>query len=118
MSGKTQLVIPTPPRRGEGSRISMSERSYFIYIMSNPIDTVLYIGVTNNLQRRVFEHKEKMVEGFTAKYNCIKLVYYEQTNEVISAIEREKQLKNWNRKKKEFLIDQMNPERKDLAIDL
>lgn len=96
----------------------MSERSYFIYIMSNPVDTVLYIGVTNNLPRRVFEHKEKMVEGFTAKYNCNKLVYYEKTNEVVSALEREKQLKKWSRAKKEFLIDQMNPERKDLAIDL
>ena len=87
-------------------------------MMSNPVNTVLYIGVTNNLHRRVFEHKEKIIEGFTAKYNCIKLVYYEQTNEVVSALVREKQLKKWNRKKKEFLIDQLNPERKDLFIDL
>jgi len=96
----------------------MSERSYFVYIMSNPTDTVLYIGVTNNLQRRIFEHKEKMVDGFTSKYNCIKLVYYEETNEVTSAIEREKQLKKWNRQKKDYLINQFNPERNDLSLDL
>jgi putative endonuclease len=96
----------------------MSERSYFIYIMSNPVDSVLYIGVTNNLQRRVYEHKEKMVEGFTSKYNCNKLVYYEETDEVASAIEREKQLKKWNRQKKDYLINQFNPERKDLSLDM
>lgn len=87
--------------------------------MSNPVDTVLYIGVTNNLSRRVFEHQQKIIEGFTSRYNCIKLVYYEETNDVTCAIEREKQLKKWSRKKKDDLINSSNPKRLDLSkVDL
>ena len=93
----------------------MPNHEYFVYIMSNILDSVLYIGVTNNLQRRVFEHQQKLLIGFTEKYNCEKLVYYEQTTDVRSAIEREKQLKKWNRSKKEFLINQFNPTRRDLS---
>ncbi|MDQ0508655.1 GIY-YIG nuclease superfamily protein [Aedoeadaptatus ivorii] len=89
-------------------------RDYFVYILSNKTDSTLYIGVTNDLLRRVWEHKEKSVAGFTAKYNVNKLVYYEVAGDVDVAIAREKQLKGWNRRKKEALIDAMNPEREDL----
>ena len=91
---------------------------YYIYILSNKANTVLYIGVTNNLARRVYEHQEKLVKGFTEKYNINKLVYYEQTNEATVAIEREKQLKKWSRKKKEWLIEQSNPLWTDLSKGL
>ena len=88
---------------------------YYVYIMTNPSYTVLYTGVTRNLVKRVYEHKQHLLpESFTAKYNVTKLVYYECTTNVESAIAREKQIKNWSRKKKDFLIDTMNPERKDL----
>ncbi len=96
----------------------MSEKSYYVYILTNPSETVLYIGVTSNLLRRIHEHKNKLIKGFTKKYNCIKLVYYEVTNDVYSALEREKQLKKWNRKKKEYLINLENPDWSDLYDDL
>lgn len=89
---------------------------YFVYILTNKLDNVLYIGVTNNLERRMFEHRNKMINGFTKKYNLTKLVYYEETSDIHSAIEREKQLKNWHRDWKINLIDAFNPEWKDLSI--
>ncbi len=88
---------------------------YFVYILSNWDDSVLYIGVTGNLTRRLYEHRNKLVDGFTKQYNVHKLVYYEHTNDVYSAISREKQLKNWNRSKKIALIEKMNPEWRDLS---
>ena len=88
---------------------------YFVYILSNWNDSVLYIGVTSNLPRRLYEHRNGLVEGFTKKYNLHKLVYYEHTNDVYSALSREKQLKNWNRSKKNILISKMNPEWVDLS---
>ena len=87
---------------------------YFVYIMTNKSKT-LYTGVTNNLQRRVYEHKEKIFKGFTAKYNITKLVYFEILNDINSAIRREKQIKGWLRKKKTDLIETTNPEWKDLS---
>lgn len=78
----------------------------------------LYIGVTNDLIRRALQHKQDLVEGFTKKYQCHKLVYFEQTNNIESAILREKQLKNWNRKKKELLIKTKNPHWKDLYNEI
>ena len=87
---------------------------YYTYIMSNDFNTTLYIGMTDNLERRVTEHRSGVNPGFTKKYNCHKLVYYEVYSDVNQAIEREKQLKKWNRAKKEALIDTMNKERKDL----
>jgi len=82
--------------------------------MSNEYNTTTYIGVTNNLLRRVWEHQNKLSEGFTNKYNLCKLIYYEFFDEMIEAIKREKQLKRWTRKKKDCLIEKMNPEWKDL----
>lgn len=92
-------------------------RYYYVYIMASASGT-LYIGVTGNLIKRVWEHKSDSVEGFTKKYQCHKLVCYEQTESAESAILREKQLKKWNRKKKEFLIRQINPGWKDLYNSL
>ncbi len=79
---------------------------------------MLYIGMTNNLQRRIYEHKNKLVDGFSKKYNLTKLVYYESTVDVASAIKREKQLKNWHRDWKINLIEENNVEWKDLSENL
>ena len=87
---------------------------YFVYILTNTHNSVLYIGVTNDLKRRVFEHKNKLIDGFSKKYNVDKLVYYEHTEDVYSAISREKQLKNLLRSKKNQLINNFNPEWVDL----
>jgi len=92
-------------------------RQYYVYILTNRNNNVLYIGVTNNLIRRTYEHKNKLVEGFSKRYKLIKLVYYETTGSIESAIEREKQLKNWHRGWKINLINQLNPEWKDLSND-
>ena len=89
---------------------------YYIYIMSNRSST-LYISVTNDLLRRVYEHKEKYVEGFTKRYSIDRLVYYESCESVESAIIREKQLKGWRRARKIALIELMNPEWKDLSLE-
>ena len=93
------------------------KKTYTVYIMTNYSETSLYIGVTSNLPKRVWEHKNKVVEGFTEKYNLDKLVYYETTDSIESAIKREKQLKNWHREWKINLIKEMNPEFKDLSLD-
>ncbi len=93
-------------------------KNYFVYILTNKTNKILYIGVTNDLLKRVNEHKNKPVKGFTKKYNVDKLVYYEQTNSVESAIKREKQLKNWHRQWKINLINNFNPTWKDLSLNL
>ena len=85
-----------------------------VYIMTNKNDTVLYTGVTSDLKKRVFQHKEKVVKGFTAKYNCTKLVYYEIFSDMENAIFREKQIKSGSRRKKIELIDTMNEKWLDL----
>ena len=87
---------------------------YYVYIISNKTNSTLYIGVTNNLKRRIYEHKNKLVDGFSKKYNLSKLVYFESTTDSYSAISREKQLKGWIRQKKIDLITSQNPEFKDL----
>ncbi|MBO5385139.1 GIY-YIG nuclease family protein [bacterium] len=96
----------------------MEENQYYIYIMTNKYNTTIYVGVTNNLIRRVYEHKNKLIEGFTSKYNLNKLIYFENTENVETAILREKQIKNYSRAKKEQLIEKMNPERIDLYESL
>jgi putative endonuclease len=88
---------------------------YFVYILTNKHNNVMYIGVTNNLVRRIYEHKNKLVDGFSKKYNLTKLVYYEFSQDAESAIAREKQLKNWHRDWKINLINQTNPEWQDLS---
>ncbi|MCR3955214.1 MAG: GIY-YIG nuclease family protein [Gudongella sp.] len=87
---------------------------YYVYILTNKTNNVLYIGVTSDITRRVYEHKSKMIDGFTYKYNVNKLVYVEETDSVESAILREKQLKKWRREKKIALVDSMNPTWNDL----
>ena len=91
------------------------EKQYYVYILTNKSNKVLYIGVTNDLEHRMYEHKNKIIDGFTKKYNLTKLVYYEATTDVRSAIEREKQLKNWHREWKLNLVKEFNPEWKDLG---
>ena len=90
---------------------------YYVYILINKTRSVLYTGVTNNLKRRVYEHKNKLIDGFTKRYNINSLVYYEYTTDILSAITREKSIKTLLRKKKEELISSMNPEWKDLSVD-
>ena len=88
--------------------------NYFVYILTNQFNTVFYIGVTNNLERRMLEHKNKLIPGFTKKYKTSKLVYFEATNDIESAISREKQLKNWHHEWKLNLIKKDNPDLEDL----
>jgi putative endonuclease len=90
-------------------------RDFYIYIMSNVYNRVLYIGVTNDLQRRVAEHRSRSVKGFTQKYNVTKLVNFEHGMDIEGAITREKQLKGWLRAKKNALIETVNPMWQDLA---
>ena len=90
--------------------------AYYIYIMSSLNNTTLYIGVTNDINRRVQEHKSGQIPGFTQRYNCTKLVYYEMFSDINQAIDREKQIKKWRREKKENLIKTMNLEMKDLYV--
>lgn len=93
-------------------------KNYYIYILTNFHNTTFYIGVTNNLERRIFEHKQELMDGFSKKYKLKKLVYYEEYPTIIGAIEREKQLKNWHRVWKINLIKQLNPELKDLDPEM
>ena len=93
-------------------------KAYFVYILSSQRNGTLYIGVTSDLLKRIWEHKNKKVDGFTKKYNVDKLVYFEQTENVMSALEREKQLKKWNRSWKIKLIENKNPKWQDLYLTL
>jgi putative endonuclease len=93
----------------------MKMNYYYVYVISNWNNKVIYIGVTNNLERRIYEHKNKIIEGFTKRYNISKLVYFEQYNNVDDAIRREKEIKKWRREKKNTLIESMNGSWKDLS---
>jgi putative endonuclease len=92
----------------------MSQKTYYVYILSNR-SRMLYVGMTNNLFRRIYEHKEKINPGFSSKYNLVRLVYFEETDDVNQAIQREKQIKGWLRRKKIMLIERENPGWIDLA---
>ena len=93
--------------------------NYYVYILANATNVAIYTGVTNNLLRRVYEHKNNLApDSFTSRYNIHKLVYYEQTSDVRSAIEREKQIKSWSRAKKNKLVNSSNHEWKDLYFEL
>jgi putative endonuclease len=91
-----------------------AENHYFVYLLTNWNHRVIYVGVTNDLSRRLYEHKNKPFKGFTEKYNVSKLVYFEETNDVQSALAREKEIKRWRREKKDALVVSVNPEWKDL----
>ena len=92
------------------------DRQYYVYILTNSTRT-LYVGVTSDLERRMYEHKSKLVPGFASKYNVTWLAYYEQTSDVRTAIAREKQIKGWRRSKKIALIESPNPRWKDLSLE-
>lgn len=89
-------------------------KTYFVYIMMS-FKGVLYIGVTSDLERRVYEHRNGLLEGFTRKYRCKYLVYFEEGADVMAAIAREKEIKGWKRSKKLELMYRMNPDLKDLS---
>ena len=111
----TNYVIPNAVRNLKPVNAS-PDRKYYVYILTNGTRT-LYVGVTNDIVRLVYEHKHKMVDGFTKKYNLTYLAYYDETSDVMSAIEREKQIKGWRRSKKIELIESVNPSWRDLAVD-
>ena len=91
--------------------------NYYVYVLTNKSNRVMYIGMTNDLERRLYEHKQELIEGFTKRYHVHKLVYFETTTDIRSAIEREKQLKGWRRARKNDLVETMNPEWRDLSED-
>ena len=91
-------------------------KTYYVYILASDVNGTLYIGVTNDLKRRLYEHKNNLVDGFTEKYGVHRLVWYDYTDNIESAIQREKQLKKWNRKWKIELIEKTNPQWKDLPV--
>ena len=93
----------------------MDEKRFFVYILSNQTNTTIYTGVTSNLPRQIYEHKQHLdPQSFTANYDVTKLVYFEPVESAVAAIEREKQIKGWNRKRKNRLISGKNPEWKEL----
>ena len=105
-------------RRRSGVYWLMESRNYFVYILCSKPLGVLYTGVTNNIVRRVYEHKNKLADGFTKKYNITRLVYYEIHHSIESAIIREKQIKHWPRSFRVNLITEMNPDWKDLYDEI
>lgn len=116
--GMPSLSVATSLRRRPESRYLDRVKFYWVYMMANARNTVLYLGVTNNIERRVKEHKEHLdPRSFTARYNVEKLVWYEAHQRITAAIVREKQLKEWKRAWKERLIREMNPEWQDLAAE-
>jgi len=90
-------------------------KTYYVYLVTSWNNKVLYIGVTNNLERRLYEHNNKLVKGFTEKYNVNKLVYFEQSSDIESAITREKEIKKWRREKKNDLVESVNKKWNDLS---
>ncbi len=96
----------------------MNTKTYYVYILAGKRNGTLYIGVTSNLRKRVYEHKMSLADGFTKKYKIHTLVYYESTSDALSAIQREKQLKKWERAWKIRLIEKNNPEWNDLYNNL
>ena len=94
------------------------QHQYYVYLLTNWNSNVMYVGVTNDLGRRIYEHREKLVKGFTEKYNVHKLVYFEETGDIAEALEREKEIKKWRRSKKNELVESLNPEWIDLSDEL
>jgi len=117
---ETNLVISNECEKSlnlKNDRIQMTEKAYYVYILTNWNNKVMYVGITNNLERRIYEHKEKVVKGFTEKYNVNKLVFYEQTSDIAEALNREKEIKKWRREKKNRLVVNTNPLWRDLSED-
>jgi putative endonuclease len=121
------LAIRTKLAQGEHSLFVISsaarnllsaEKSSYVYLLTNWNNKVMYVGVTNDLKRRIYEQQNKLVKGFTEKYNVNKLVYFEYTTDVVSALAREKEIKKWRREKKDLLVIQRNPSWNDLSNDL
>jgi putative endonuclease len=106
--------VPTWQSIQQGKK-SMNDKQYYLYIMTNYETTTLYTGVTNDLIRRLYEHKNKIIEGFTSRYNVNKLVYYEIYDDIEQAIIREKQIKKWSRERKNNLIKSFNSSWNDLS---
>ena len=98
-----------------GRNLQTDMPSFYVYLLTNQNNKVMYVGVTNHLVRRVYEHKTKQIQGFTEKYNVNKLVYFEETSDVRAAITREKEIKKWRREKKNSLVVTVNPDWKDLS---
>jgi len=94
------------------------KKQYYVYIMTNKNNTVIYTGITNNLKKRIYEHKEKIIRSFTSRYNINKLVYYEIFEDIYNAISREKQIKSGSRRKKIDLVNNFNPQWKDLYNEI
>ena len=92
-----------------------AEKTYYVYLMTNQANKVMYVGMTNDLVRRIYQHRNRILEGFTSRYHVDKLVYYEETSNVRAAIEREKEIKKWRREKKNTLVMKDNPNWVDLA---
>lgn len=92
-----------------------NENQYYVYLLTNWNNKVTYVGINNDLRRRLFEHRNKLVKGFTEKYNITKLVYFETTTDVTSAIAREKGIKKWRREKKNKLVETINADWQDLS---
>jgi putative endonuclease len=111
-----KAALSLPGLTGQSREFDMT-KTYYVYILSSKRNGTLYIGVTNNLERRLNEHRNNLIEGFTNKYNVHHLVYFEDVNDIQSALQREKQLKRWTRKWKLELIEKVNPEWRDLAND-
>jgi putative endonuclease len=97
---------------------SITDKQYYVYVLTTQNNTVLYTGVTNDLIRRVYEHKHNLIDGFTSKYCVHKLVYFDMVEDAISAIEREKQIKKWVRQKKINLVNSVNPDWHDLFDEI
>jgi putative endonuclease len=130
LKGKHRYAVPSPSFvilttegrmdlslcPGAGRR-GFTMKDYWVYILTDRHDKVMYVGVTNDLLRRLYEHKHHLTAGFTARYNVHRLVYCESTPSIDAAIAREKQLKGWRREKKNALVETMNPEWKDLSQD-
>jgi len=119
ISSKSQIPSTLASLRAAAKQsLCMEEHVNAVYIMTNKINTALYTGVSSIFQQRIWQHKDKQVEGFTKRYNITKLVYYELFKDIRDAIVREKQLKNWHRQWKINLIEQDNPGWKDLSVNL
>ncbi|MGD8583648.1 MAG: GIY-YIG nuclease family protein [Gammaproteobacteria bacterium] len=101
----------------EQQRTEKVEKDFYVYIAVNQHNNVIYVGVTNDLIRRMFEHRSGKVNGFTKRYNISKLVYFEQTGDVLAAISREKEIKKWRREKKNNLVESLNPAWDDLSME-